>query len=128
MARLVVLLLLLASFANIVVADNTSQKGYLDIKESSFNFGKFPKKQVRACVFIFKNTGSVPVVIENASTPCNCTSVKFPRQPIMPGKKAYISVYYNGKNYAAGHFRKSVDIHSTASNSVIRLFISGVTE
>ena len=41
MARLVVLLLLLASFVNIVVADNTSQKGYLDIKESSFNFGKF---------------------------------------------------------------------------------------
>ena len=45
MARLVVLLLLLASFVNIVVADNTSQKGYLDIKESSFNFGKFPKKR-----------------------------------------------------------------------------------
>lgn len=126
MARLIAFLLLLTTFATNLPDGN--KKGYLDAKVSNFNFGRFPKKQVRACVFVFKNTGSSPVVIENAINSCNCTSVEFPRRPIKPGENAYIKVFYNGKNYNAGYFRKSVDIHSTASNSIIRIFVTGITE
>jgi len=102
-------------------------KGYLHIKCTSYNFGAFPKKQVRSCVFIVQNTGTTPVAIESAIPTCNCTAVKYSRQPIMPGKKAFITVYYNGKNYAKGKFKKSIDINSTASNGMVRLFISGTT-
>lgn len=103
------------------------QKGYLSVKNSNFNFGSFPKKQVRACVFILQNTGTKTVLLENVTTSCNCTAVKYSRQPILPGKTAYLTVYYNGKNYDAGHFKKSIDINSTAENSTLRLFISGTT-
>lgn len=74
-----------------------------------------------------KNTGTKPVLLENVTTSCNCTAVKYSRQPILPGKTTYLTVYYNGKNYDAGHFKKSIDINSTAENSTLRLFISGTT-
>ena len=32
----------------------------------------------------------------------------------MPGKTGYVTIYYSGRNYGTGHFRKTVDIRSTA--------------
>ena len=115
MRKIYVAILLFLSMTCTVAAKE--QKGYLSVKNSYFNFGSFPKKQVRSCVFILKNTGTKPVLLENVTTSCNCTAVKYSRQPILPGKTTYLTVYY----------KKSIDINSTAENSTLRLFISGTT-
>ncbi len=126
MRNIYVVILIFLSMACAVAAKE--QKGYLSVKNSNFNFGLFPKKQVRSCVFILQNTGTKPVLLENVTTSCNCTAVKYSSTTYSAyGKTAYLTVYYNGKNYDAGHFKKSIDINSTAENSTLRLFISGTT-
>ena len=125
MRNIYVAILVFLSMAFAVTAQE--QKGYLSVKNSNFSFGSFPKNQVRSCVFILQNTGIKPVLLENITTSCNCTAVKYSRQPILPGKTAYLTIYYNGKNYEAGYFKKSIDINSTAENGTLRIFISGTT-
>ena len=102
--------------------------GKIKFEKTSFHFGTFEKRIVRTCVFVFKNTGSAPVVINQANTTCNCTSVRFDQTPILPNKKGYITVIYDGKYYNKGYFRKSIDVWSNAENGMVRLFISGTTK
>lgn len=103
-------------------------KGVVTFGSTSFNFGVFPKTQIRKCVFVFKNTGKSPVVINATKTACNCTSIQYTASPVQPGKKGYVTVSYNGKGYHAGHFRKSVDVITNAENGLVRLFIEGETK
>lgn len=102
--------------------------GKIEFEKTSFHFGTFEKRIVRTCVFVFKNTGNAPVVINQANVTCNCTSARFDKKPILPNKKGYITVIYNGKDYNKGHFRKSIDVWSNAENGMVRLFISGTTK
>lgn len=122
-------ILLLAVLAGVCLDCVAGTKaGYLTIGKATCDFGTFDKRTVRSCVFVFTNTGNAPVVIEQAAVTCNCTSTRFTRQPIMPGKKGYVTVYYNGKNYSKGYFRKNIDVRSNAENGLVRLFISGTTK
>ncbi|HRN42636.1 MAG TPA: DUF1573 domain-containing protein, partial [Vicingus sp.] len=41
------------------------------------------------------NTGSEPLIIENASGSCGCTVPTFPKEPIAPGKTGEIEVVYS---------------------------------
>lgn len=102
--------------------------GKIEFEKTSFEFGTFDQRKVRTCVFIFKNTGNAPIVINEASATCNCTTVKYKQQPIFPGQKGYITVYFNGAYYNKGHFKKNIDVRSNAENGLVRLFISGTTK
>lgn len=104
-----------------------SKKGYLQFEGTTHSFGTFSQRTVRTCVFVFKNTGQAPVVISAANVTCHCTSPQYPKHPIFPGKKGYITVYYDGRHYSKGHFRKNIDVLSDAENGLVRLFISGTT-
>lgn len=106
----------------------TTKVGKLEFVRTSYHFGTFDKRTVRKCVFVFKNTGNAPVIINQATATCNCTSAQFKKQPIMPGHKGYITIIYDGSNYGKGYFRKNVDVLSNAANSLVRLFISGTTK
>lgn len=105
-----------------------SKAGYIQFAKTTFSFGTFDKRTVRKCVFIFTNTGNAPVIINEANATCNCTSASFTKTPVLPGKKGYVTIYYNGNNYNKGYFKKNVDVHSNAENGLTRLFISGTTK
>lgn len=104
------------------------KEGTIAFSKTSFNFGTFQKSTIRKCVFPFKNTGNAPISISAAEATCNCTTATYTKSPIMPGKTGYVTIYYNGRNYGTGHFRKTVDIRSTASNGLVRLVIEGITK
>ena len=89
------------------------KEGTIAFGKTSFNFGTFQKSTIRKCVFPFKNTGNAPISISAAEATCNCTTATYTKSPIMPG---------------TGHFRKTVDIRSTASNGLVRLVIEGITK
>lgn len=110
---------------------NTSAKnkiGKIEFYKTTFDFGTFNKQTVRSCVFVFKNTGNAPIIINQALGSCNCTTAQYKKQPILPGKKGYIKIIYNGSNYNKGYFKKYVDVKSNADNGLVRLFISGSTK
>lgn len=64
--------------------------------------------------FEFTNTGKSPLIIQNATASCGCTTPEWPKSPIMPGKTGVIVVKYNSKG-RVGPFMKDIWIQSNAS-------------
>lgn len=64
--------------------------------------------------FSITNTGTEPLIISRAKGSCGCTVPDWPKEPIMPGESAVMSVKYDTKR--TGAINKSVTITSNATN------------
>src|SRR6188768_4143008 len=92
---------------NATPADNPNA-GDFAFSEETYDFGKIPKGTPVTHEFAFSNTGKEPIVISNVQASCGCTTPKWPKEPILPGKTANITVQYNAAN--PGGFNKSITI------------------
>lgn len=116
---------MILSISSILFSFSENRMGEITLLTDTYDFGSFPQKQVHGVVFIFRNTGTAPVVIQSASATCSCTSVTYSSKPVLPGHKGYITVWFNGTLTTLGHFSKTVDINSNASNGLVRVTITG---
>lgn len=57
---------------------------------------------------------------------CGCTTPKYTKKPIKPGKKGSIKVEYDATGRRPGYYRKSVTVYSNDPSSYVRLFIEGI--
>lgn len=106
----------------------TKAENYAEIKFDSLkcDLGTFPSKlPVRSCSFTFTNTGTAPLIINQAFASCGCTVPKYPKDPIKPGESGRIDVTYDGDGKFPGKFQKTITIRSNARNEIVRLTISG---
>ena len=74
--------------------------------------------------FTFTNTGSAPLIIQNVSVTCGCTTPEYSRQPIRPGEKGFIKVSYDVKG-RPGAIDKTVVVHTNSSPPTTNLRIVG---
>ncbi len=69
---------------------------------SNHNFGEILQDSKNTYMFEFTNTGTEPLIIEDAKGSCGCTVPVFPKEPIAPGKTGEIEVVYSpGKQQGA---------------------------
>ncbi len=95
----------------------------VNFAESSHNFGEIMQDSKNTYVFEFTNTGSEPLVIENASGSCGCTVPTYPKEPIAPGATGEIEVVYSpGKQQ--GEQTKTVSITANTEPKITTLNIS----
>ena len=110
---------------------NTRAENYAEIKFDTLrhNFGKFSKEDpIVKCTFGFTNTGTAPLIINQAFATCGCTVPTWPNKPIKPGERGEIEVTYNGKGKFPGHFQKTVTVRTNGMTEVVRLTIEGLME
>lgn len=110
---------------------NTRAENYAEIKFDTLrhNFGKFSKDDpIVKCTFGFTNTGTAPLIINQAFATCGCTVPRWPNKPIKPGERGEIEVTYNGKGKFPGHFQKTVTVRTNGVTEVVRLTIEGLME
>lgn len=110
---------------------NTRAENYAEIKFDTLrhNFGKFSKDDpIVKCTFGFTNTGTAPLIINQAFATCGCTVPRWPNKPIKPGERGEIEVTYNGKGKFPGHFQKTVTVRTNGVTEVVRLTIEGKME
>ena len=110
---------------------NTRAENYAEIKFDTLrhNFGKFSKEDpIVKCTFGFTNTGTAPLIINQAFATCGCTVPRWPNKPIKPGERGEIEVTYNGKGKFPGHFQKTVTVRTNGVTEVVRLTIEGLME
>ena len=89
------------------------------------NFGKINEADGTVTVnFGFTNTGSLPLMIKQVHASCGCTSPNWSKEPILPGKKGFVSATYNPKS-RPGPFSKTVTVVSNASTANKVLTIKG---
>ena len=112
MKKLFSILLLMTSFA--VANSQTSATPVvqvtetLQLKESSFDFGKIAQGRPVTHVFEVVNTGKEPMRLENVQASCGCTTPEWSKDAIAPGASSIIKVGYNA--LAEGQFSKTVTI------------------
>lgn len=80
----------------------------IKVNTESHDFGKIKQGEPVTYVFELKNISDKPVVVENTSASCGCTTPEKPTEPIMPGAVGKIKVVYNAA--AVAPFTKDVYI------------------
>lgn len=77
-------------------------------------------------IFMFKNEGDAPLIINNAVPSCGCVSPKWTKNPIAPGDTGSVHVFY--KSNMSGAFSKTIKIYSNSQGKRPVLKISGETK
>jgi hypothetical protein len=72
----------------------------------------------------FKNTGSKPLVIVEASASCGCTVPQKPEKPVLPGETGFIKVVFDSKG-RVGPAHKTVTVQSNAKPEFPTLILTG---
>ena len=73
-----------------------------------YDFGTIEYGVPKTAEFILTNTGTTPILVINAKGSCGCTAIKYPKEPIQPGKTAKIKATYNAAS--SGKFNKTVTV------------------
>ena len=97
----------------------------ISFKEESFDFGKIKEADGPVShVFVVTNTGSIPLIIQNAQPSCGCTTPDWTKQPIMPGAKGFIKATFDPSG-RPGTFEKTVTVSSNADRASVILRFTG---
>lgn len=86
-----------------------------EFNDLSHDFGTLPEGPKAVHNFEFKNVGKEPLIIQNVTASCGCTTPNWPKQPILPGKTGVIKVEYSTER-RVGPFTKQIFIQSNAAN------------
>lgn len=90
------------SFAQSKVAD------IAQFKTETIDLGKMKQNNPATAVFIVKNIGKTPLIIESASPTCGCTVENFTKEPIAPGKTGEVKATFNAATIGPVH--KSMNV------------------
>ena len=101
----------------------TKVEDAVKFNELKHDFGKIKQGVPTTFDFEFKNVTDKPLVIENASASCGCTTPKWPQAPVMAGKKEKINVGYNAGS--AGAFSKTITVKVAGVDAPVTLTITG---
>lgn len=86
------------------------------------DFGDIQPGAVVKHTFEFTNTGKSPLIIENASVSCGCTTPNWTKEPIAPGAKGSIDVQFDSHG-KSGMQNKEVAIHANTQPSITKVTI-----
>lgn len=125
--------------ANALVADSTKKDSVVSssaaatpdaapttvqIIDSVYDFGKVLEGEVVEYSYRFKNEGTNPLIVSNASASCGCTVPEKPEAPIKTGEIGFIKVKFDTKG-RAGAAHKTVTILSNANPAFPILVLKG---
>lgn len=97
----------------------------MKFSDAKKNFGFVKKGEVVTLEYEFKNTGNAPLLINEASVECSCTTVNFPRQPVLPNTSEKIIVQFDTKSVYDRQDR-TIEVVSNAKNSPQKIRFKGV--
>ncbi len=98
----------------------------LEFEDLKQGFGMVKEGEIVALEYKYKNTGDAPVVITETKVSCTCTSVDFPKEPILPGQAGSIKVKFDTKNKYDRQDRVIQVISNSTGSPIIELRFKGV--
>lgn len=92
--------------------------------KTTHDFGTFEVKAgPQTYEFQFTNKGAAPIIINNVTASCGCTTPGWTKEPIPPGGRGFVKATYNPSGVMP--FDKSLSVYSTGSSSPVTLRIKG---
>jgi hypothetical protein len=104
----------------LALKDSTS----VQIIDTAYNFGKVADGEKVEYSYRFKNSGSKPLVIVEATASCGCTVPQKPEKPILPGETGFIKVVFDSKG-RVGEAHKTITVISNAKPEFPQLVLTG---
>jgi len=74
-----------------------SQEAEFYLKEKTVKFPDTEQGETLEHTFVFTNTGSSPLIIQNYEVACKCTKLITPDKPIAPGEKGELLLTFDTK-------------------------------
>jgi len=105
-------------------SSDASESPIITFRATEYDFGRVAEGAIVTHSFSFTNTGSVPLIISNASASCGCTVPTWPHGAIAPGDTGNIYVEFNTKN-KNGDQNKNITIASNANPSITIVSLKG---
>ena len=96
-----IFLILLIALTPAFISRGFSQSpspGILVFEDPKQSFSFVKEGEILNFEYKFKNTGSSPVIITETKVACTCTTVDYPKEPILPGQSGVIKVKFDTKN------------------------------
>jgi hypothetical protein len=103
-----------------------AQKTVADVakfESETIDLGKVKQGVPATATFVVKNTGTEPLIIEQANPTCGCTMGDYTKAPIAPGKTGTITATYNAA--AANHFDKHLTVKFAGVDELKSITITG---
>ncbi len=112
---------------NPVRSDGTLDSTYLPIltwETEEYDFGTIFEGDIVTKEFMFRNTGTAPLIIVKASSTCGCTIPEWPKKPIQPDSTSAIKVKFNSLD-KMGDQNKVVTIFANTYPNTSKITIKG---
>jgi hypothetical protein len=101
---------------------NNGPKTSVAFAESEHDFGIIDQDTENRKVFVFTNTGTEPLIIENAKGSCGCTVPEYPKEPIAPGETGEINVIYKpGKQKGSQTKTVTITANTEPRNTILNI-------
>lgn len=85
-----------------------------------YDFGALTEGDTVEHVFTFTNTGQFPLIINNITASCGCTTPEWPHEPVAPGAKSSVKVRFNSRG-KSGEQSKTITIFANTEPSMTDL-------
>ena len=96
----------------------------LKFAEAEFDFGDIqPDTKVRH-TFTFTNTGKSPLLIEDATASCGCTTPSWTKEPVAPGAQGKMEVQFDSRG-KQGIISKQVAVRANTQPALTTILIKG---
>lgn len=93
-----------------------------DFEETTFNFGTIQEGKFVEHAYKFTNSGSIPLIIKDATATCGCTVPKWPKEPVPPGGTGEINVKFNTMKKTENQSKPiTITANTYPSKTVIRI-------
>lgn len=105
------------------LAEEARNTTSLAFEKDFHDFGNVKKEVLNTYKFKVTNTGKVPLIIEDVSASCGCTTPHKPEKPIPPGASDYIEVGFKSKSDQRNEITKTVTVTANTNPKISELKI-----
>lgn len=102
-------------------------KTTIQYEKTEHNFGTIKQNTANETVFTFTNTGTEPLIIDEAKGSCGCTVPDYPKKPVMPGETGEIKVVYS-PGTQQGAQQKVITIKANTEPYLTQLKVAATVE
>ena len=92
--------------------------------EAEFDFGDIKADTKVHHTFTFTNTGKSPLLIEDATASCGCTTPSWTKEPVAPGAQGKMEVQFDSRG-KHGIISKQVAVRANTQPSITTIAIKG---
>ena len=99
-------------------------QAHSEVDSTTYNFGTVTQGENPTHIFLIKNTGNVPLLLNNVEVSCGCLLVNYSMEPIKPGNTGQVHIMFvSGKR--KGFQLRSTTVKTNADNREIVLYMKG---